>query len=62
MNKNIEKSLIKEGLKILYLNVKDLDFGVITTNSKKLGLLRDSGAIDGDLIKASIIHNYISTG
>jgi hypothetical protein len=36
MNKNIEKSLIKEGLKILYLNVKDLDFGVITTTQKSL--------------------------
>jgi|TARA_R110000868_G_scaffold50316_5_gene160902 hypothetical protein len=64
MNKNIEKSLIKEGLKedTSYLNVKDLDFGVITTNSKSLVIrVRDYGAIDGDLIKASIIHNYIST-
>ncbi|MBU0940393.1 MAG: hypothetical protein KKD36_03035 [Bacteroidetes bacterium] len=64
MNKNIDKSLVKEGLKedTSYLNLKDLDFGVITTQSNGLVIrVRDYGAIDGDLIKASIVHNYIST-
>jgi hypothetical protein len=64
MNKNIDKSLVKEGLKedTSYLNLKDLDFGVITTKSKGLVIrVRDYGAIDGDLIKATMIHNYKST-
>jgi hypothetical protein len=61
MNKNIDKSLVKEGLKedTSYLNLKDLDFGVITTKSSGLIIrLRDYGAIDGDLIKATMTHNY----
>ena len=64
MNKNIDKSLVKEGLKedTSYLNLKDLDFGVITTKSAGLIIrLRDYGAIDGDLIKATMTHNYKST-
>ena len=64
MNKNMEKSLVKEGLKedTSYLNLKDLDFGVITTKSGGLIIrVRDYGAIDGDLIKATMIHNYKST-
>ena len=64
MNKDIDKSLVKEGLKedTSYLNLKDLDFGVITTKSKGLTIrVRDYGAIDGDLIKATMIHNYKST-
>jgi hypothetical protein len=64
MNKSIEKSLVNNGLKedTSYLNVKDLDFGIIRTKSKSLMIrVRDYGAIDGDLIKATVIHNYKST-
>jgi hypothetical protein len=62
MNKNIEKSLIKEGLKedTSYLNVKDLDWSDYYHPKSLVIRVRDYGAIDGDLIKASIIHNYIS--
>lgn len=61
LNKSIEKSLVSNGLKedTSYLNKKDLDFGVIRTKSKTLVIrVRDYGAIDGDLIKATLIHNY----
>ncbi|SDW40574.1 hypothetical protein [Flavobacterium degerlachei] len=64
MNKSIDKSLVNNGLKedTSYLNVKDLNFGVIRTKSKTLMIrVRDYGAIDGDLIKATIIRNYKST-
>jgi hypothetical protein len=64
MNKSIEKSLVNNGLKedTSYLNAKDLDFGIIRTKSKSLMIrVRDYGAIDGDLIKATVIHNYKST-
>lgn len=64
MNKNIGKSLVNNGLKedTSYLNLKDLDFGVIRTKSKTLTIrVRDYGAIDGDLIKATVIHNYKGT-
>ncbi|MDG2432129.1 hypothetical protein [Flavobacterium sp.] len=64
MNIIIDKALVKEGLKedTSYLNLKDLDFGVITTKSAGLVIrVRDYGAIDGDLIKATMIHNYKST-
>jgi hypothetical protein len=64
MNKSIGKSLVNNGLKedTSYLNVKDLDFGIIRTKSKSLMIrVRDYGAIDGDLIKATIIHDYKST-
>lgn len=64
MNKSIEKSLVNNGLKedTSYLNVKDLDFGIIRTKSKSLMIrVRDYGAIDGDLIKATVIHNYKGT-
>jgi hypothetical protein len=64
MNKSIEKSLVNNGLKedTSYLNAKDLDFGIIRTKSKSLIMrVRDYGAIDGDLIKATVIHNYKST-
>ncbi|HEY4618579.1 MAG TPA: hypothetical protein VIH09_10340 [Flavobacterium sp.] len=64
MNKNINKSLVNNGLKedASYLNVKDLNFGVIRTKSKTLMIrVRDYGAIDGDLIKATIIYNYKNT-
>jgi hypothetical protein len=64
MNKSIEKSLVKNGLKedTSYLNIKDLDFGIIRTKSRSLMIrVRDYGAIDGDLIKATIIHNYKGT-
>jgi len=64
MNKSIEKSLVNSGLKedTSYLNLKDLDFGIIRTKSKSLVIrVRDYGAIDGDLIKATVIHNYKST-
>lgn len=64
MNKIIDKSLVNNGLKedTSYLNVKDLNFGVIRTKSKALMIrVRDYGAIDGDLIKATIICNYKST-
>lgn len=64
LNKNVDKSLVNNGLKedTSYLNVKDLDFGVIRTKSKTLIIrVRDYGAIDGDLIKATIIRNYKST-
>ncbi|EIA09055.1 hypothetical protein [Flavobacterium frigoris] len=64
MNKSIDKSLVNSGLKedASYLNVKDLNFGVIRTKSKTLMIrVRDYGAIDGDLIKATIIRNYKST-
>jgi hypothetical protein len=50
MNKSIEKSLVNNGLKedTSYLNVKDLDFGIIKTKSKSLMIrVRDYG-IDGD--------------
>ncbi|MEZ7500638.1 hypothetical protein QO200_18120 [Flavobacterium sp. Arc3] len=63
MNKSIEKSLVSSGLKedTSYLNLKDLDFGIIRTKSKSLVIrVRDYGAIDGDLIKATVIHNYKS--
>jgi hypothetical protein len=64
MNKSIERSLVNNGLKedTSYLNAKDLDFGIIRTKSKSLMIrVRDYGAIDGDLIKATVIHNYKST-
>lgn len=64
MNKNINKSLVNNGLKedASYLNVKDLNFGVIRTKSKTLMIrVRDYGAVDGDLIKATIIYNYKNT-
>ena len=64
MNKSIEKSLVNNGLKedTSYLNEKDLDFGIIRTKSKTLIVrVRDYGAIDGDLIKATVIHDYKST-
>lgn len=64
LNKSIDKSLVNNGLKedTSYLNEKDLDFGVIRTKSKSLVIrVRDYGAIDGDLIKATIIQNYKST-
>ncbi len=64
MNKSIEKTLVNNGLKedASYLNKKDLDFGIIRTKSKSLIIrVRDYGAIDGDLIKATIIHNYKNT-
>lgn len=64
MNKSIEKTLVNNGLKedVSYLNKKDLDFGIIRTKSKSLMIrVRDYGAIDGDLIKATIIHNYKNT-
>lgn len=63
LNKNIDKSLVSNGLKedTSYLNLKDLDFGVITTKSSGLIIrVRDYGAIDGDLIKATVIHKYKS--
>lgn len=63
LNKSISKSLVNNGLKedTSYLNLKDLNFGVIRTKSKTLVIrVRDYGAIDGDLIKATIIHNYKS--
>jgi hypothetical protein len=44
-----------------YLNAKRLDFGqdkVKIFNDSR----RDYGAIDGDLIKATVIHNYIPFG
>jgi hypothetical protein len=61
LTKSIGKSLVNNGLKedTSYLNQKDLNFGVIRTKSKTLVMrVRDYGAIDGDLIKATIIHNY----
>lgn len=64
MNSKIGKTLIKDGLKedTSYLSQKDLDFGIIRTKSKYLMIrVRDYGAIDGDLIKATLIHNYQST-
>jgi hypothetical protein len=64
MNRNVEKTLLNNGLKedTSYLNQKDLDFGIIRTKSKSLLIrVRDYGAIDGDLIKATVIHNYKST-
>jgi hypothetical protein len=64
MNSKIEKTLVTNGLKedTSYLSQKDLDFGIIRTKSKYLMIrVRDYGAIDGDLIKATIIHNYQST-
>jgi hypothetical protein len=64
MNKSIERSLVSNGLKedTSYLNAKDLDFGIIRTKSKSLMIrVRDYGAIDGDLIKATVIQNYKST-
>lgn len=64
MNKKISKSLVNNGLKedTSYLNVKDLDFGIIRTKSKSLTIqVRDYGAIDGDLIKATIIQSYKRT-
>ncbi|MBC5838197.1 hypothetical protein [Flavobacterium muglaense] len=63
MNKSINKSLVNSGLKedTSYLNQKDLDFGTIRTKSKTLLIrVRDYGAIDGDLIKATSIHDYKS--
>ncbi|NGY38392.1 hypothetical protein FQU23_012830 [Flavobacterium sp. XN-5] len=64
MNKKIDKSLVNNGLKedTSYLNLKDLDFGIIRTKSKSLVIrVRDYGAIDGDLIKATLIHDYKGT-
>lgn len=64
LNKSIDKSLVNNGLKedTSYLNEKDLSFGIIRTKSKNLVIrVRDYGAIDGDLIKATIIQNYKST-
>jgi hypothetical protein len=42
--------------------MRRLGFGIIRTKSKSLMIrVRDYGAIDGDLIKATVIHNYKST-
>jgi len=64
MNESVSRSLIANGLKEddSYIRKTDVDFGVIRTKSDFLIIrVRDYGAIDGDLIKASVIYNYNTT-
>lgn len=61
LNQSVNKSLIASGLKEddSYIRRMDVDFGVIRTKSNFLVIrVRDFGAIDGDLIRASLIKNY----
>jgi hypothetical protein len=61
LNMDVNKTLIRHGLKEddSYIRKKDVDFGVIRTNSDVIVIkVRDYGAIDGDLIKATLIHDY----
>jgi hypothetical protein len=61
LSKSVDKSLVRSGLKEndSYLIKKDIDFGVIRTKSPYLIIrIRDYGAIDGDLIRATITHDY----
>ena len=64
LNESISKSLIANGLKEddSYIRKTDVDFGVIRTKSNYLIVrIRDYGAIDGDLVKASVIYDYKPT-
>lgn len=64
LNKDLDKTLIRHGLKEddSYIRRTDVNFGVFKTKSNKLIVrVRDYGAIDGDLIKASLINEYKTT-
>lgn len=64
MNESVSRSLIANGLKEddRYIRRTDVDFGVIRTKSNFLIVrVRDFGAIDGDLIKATVIYDYKNT-
>lgn len=64
LNESVSKSLIANGLKEddSYIRKTDVDFGVIRTKSNFLIVkIRDYGAIDGDLIKATSIYDYKAT-
>ncbi len=61
LNESISKSLIANGLKEddSYLRKTDIDFGVIRTKSDFLIIkMRDCGAIDGDVVKATLNYDY----
>jgi len=63
LNKDLDKTLLRHGLKEddSYIRRTDVDFGVIRTKSQKLILkMRDAGEIDGDLIKVSLTKDYIT--
>ena len=65
LNKDIDKTLIREGLKedTRYLVKIDVNFGDIRTKSKYFVIrCRDFGAIDGDLIKATLNRDIIQHG
>ncbi len=61
LNKEVDQTLVRHGLKEddSYIRRTDVDFGIFKTKSKKLLIrVRDYGAIDGDLIKATVINEY----
>lgn len=62
LSKGLQKSLVNQGLKedTSYLIVKDVNFGDIRTQSPYFIVqCRDYGAIDGDLIKATLNQNVV---
>jgi hypothetical protein len=64
LNKDMDKTLIREGLKedSSYLVKIDVNFGSIRTKSKYFVIkCRDFGAIDGDLIKATLNADIVET-
>jgi len=63
LNKDLDNTLLRHGLKEddSYIRKTDVDFGAFKTKAKKLYIrVRDYGAIDGDLIRATVIHDYKS--
>jgi len=64
LKKDLDKTLMRHGFKEddSYIRRTDVNFGVFKTKSNKLIVrVRDYGAIDGDLIKASLINEYKTT-
>lgn len=61
LSRSVNKDLVNNGLKEndSYIRKTDIDFGIIRTKSPYLVLrIRDYGAIDGDLIRTTMTHDY----